>query len=202
MHGGAASKPETSAQAPPPPPLQPFESFPGLSFLGILKDAADPQKPFAQWKRFHERFGDFARFNLLGTKVLMSFNPSHWPEIIRAAGKMPGPLLITPWLMHEKQHKSRDPNYATNLVALEGEEWRKNRSVLDQVFSSIPRVQSYLPVVDQIGDDLVSLLASRLNPATGQVSSLYDHLYVIYTFFISNFMILIMRLLLKVCVFK
>ena len=161
------------------PELRPYTAIPGPDIFNFTWDIirSDTSKPFPFWAKIHKAFGPIARFNLLGVKFLMSFTPEHWPDIVRAAGKTPGPLQILPWLHHEEVKKKADPSYEENLIALKGEEWRQNRTVLDAVFSSIPRVQSYLPMVDQIGDELVRLVNAKIDPATGQDKEMYDHMY-------------------------
>lgn len=137
----------------------------------------DPHKPFANWDRWRT-YGDMVCVDLIGFKTAISYNPDHWPHIIRGSGKTPGPLQLLPWLHRERQKKKADPSYQMNLFALEGSEWRENRTVLDAVFTSIPRVQSYLPAIDLMANDFVALLRHQLQTnGTGTTDQLYDLLY-------------------------
>jgi hypothetical protein len=36
---------------------------------------------------------------------------------IRAAGKIPGPLMIMPWIQREKEMKKKNPNYEVLLIS-------------------------------------------------------------------------------------
>ena len=120
------------------------------------------------WQKLNDTYGQLFALNLLGQKFVISANPDHWAGVVRAAGKTPGPLQLLPWLKREQDLKAANPNHTTNLIALVGQEWRENRTVLDAVFSSIPRVQSYIPMVDEIGNDLVALLHRRLEAGSLQ----------------------------------
>jgi len=114
--------------------------------------------------------------NLPGLKFVMSFSPEHVPVMVRAAGPTPGPLQLLPWIHREQVKSKANPNHEANLITLESTKWRENRTVLDAVFSSIPRIQSYLPMVDGIAEDFSKAILKSLGP-NGESSDLYNHLY-------------------------
>lgn len=120
--------------------------------------------------------GNLYYLNVMGLKFVVSFNPDHVPIMVRAAGPTPGPLQILPWIFRESEKAKADPKYEANLIALEGQKWRENRTVLDAVFSSIPRIQSYLPMVDAIAEDFSKNLLKNLD-AKGESPDLYNNLY-------------------------
>jgi cytochrome P450 len=121
----------------------------------LSREAADLHKPFAVWQSWFQQFPRIMRLNLVAFKLAVLFQPDDWATVVRAAGRTPGPLQLLPWLQRERDMKKQNPAHPLNLIALEGEEWRANRTVLDAVFSSLPRLQSYLPELNSIGDDLI-----------------------------------------------
>lgn len=109
--------------------------------------------------------------------AVFSFNPRHWPSLHAKVGKYPGPLQLLPWLHYERKMKKKNSDYEVNLIALEKEEWRTNRTVLDQVFSSIPAVRALSPFVSDISRDLADRLEESIDPTTHQSPHLQTLLY-------------------------
>ena len=148
----------------PSPPLKPFSSMPSVPYTQLLQSLLlnNPHYPFEGWKSLNQQLGDTVHMNYLGLHLVLTFNPEDWPIIFRNTGKFPGPLQLLPWLQRERKKKEKDPNYEMNLLALEGQEWRDNRTILDQIFSSIPQIQTYIPKINLISDDFVDLLDDLL----------------------------------------
>jgi hypothetical protein len=57
-------------------------------------------------------------------------------------------------LHREHSLRKKDPSRTMNLIALEGAEWRANRTVLDELFLSVPRMNAFVPAMDSIGNVL------------------------------------------------
>eukprot|EP00475_Leptophrys_vorax_P005393 TRINITY_DN13269_c0_g1_i1.p1 TRINITY_DN13269_c0_g1~~TRINITY_DN13269_c0_g1_i1.p1 ORF type:complete len:498 (-),score=119.36 TRINITY_DN13269_c0_g1_i1:433-1926(-) len=146
--------------------VKPFNAIPSISTLGLLwreiRNQTDPYKPFKQWASFHKEFGDLVALKIPGQPILMVFDADLYEQIYRVGGKYPAELQLLCWLERERRLKKKDPNYAMSPIALTGEEWRQNRTPLDERFLKIDRVNQYMPIVNEIAQDLVKLMKKDL----------------------------------------
>jgi len=78
-------------------------------------------------------------------------------------GNIRNPLVFLPLREMEKRRAKDNPEYIFNSGALEGEEWRRVRRILDQKLLVISQVQKYTSRMNDIGDDMIKLIKNQLH---------------------------------------
>jgi cytochrome P450 len=126
-------------------------------------------------------YGDIVKLEYLAYTFVLSYDPSQWETILRSVGKNPEPLQLFPLLERERRLRKQDPNYKMSPIALEGDEWRANRSVLDKKFMIVPQVQKYTSRFNDIGDDLVSVFKKKAEQNNGYIPNLEQFIYAFST---------------------
>jgi hypothetical protein len=109
-------------------------------FLGPSARAMDPHKPFKMYDLWRQQYGDLVAFNLLGLRIVISYDHTQWENILRSAGltlsilieliefecsfflsgKYPAPLQLTPFLERERRKKKANPHYEEMMICLTG----------------------------------------------------------------------------------
>jgi vitamin D3 24-hydroxylase len=160
--------------------VKPFSAIPTVGLLELvwrgIKNPQDPHRPFKWWNECQQEFGDMVVLKLPGLNCLLLFNPNLFEAAYKTAGKYPAELQVQCWLHRERTLKNKDPSYDVNLIALKGEEWRKNRNPLDHKFLKMDQTNQYMPLINQISVDLVTTMKSSLNN-DGQLHDLENLFY-------------------------
>eukprot|EP00475_Leptophrys_vorax_P000758 TRINITY_DN10413_c0_g2_i1.p1 TRINITY_DN10413_c0_g2~~TRINITY_DN10413_c0_g2_i1.p1 ORF type:complete len:495 (-),score=138.54 TRINITY_DN10413_c0_g2_i1:96-1580(-) len=163
--------------APSAAAVKPFSALPSLSTLRLIwssfMEPMDPHKPYKQWIELQKKYGDLINIEFPGENILLVSNADLYEQIYWSPGKYPAELQFRCWLERERRMKKKDPSYEMNLIALKGEEWRTNRTPLDQMFLKVDQVNLYMPKFDAIAGDLIKLMKKGLKESADG-SSLKD----------------------------
>jgi len=119
------------------------------------------EKPYNFFSQYEKTYGDIVKLDFGAHTLILSFDPTQWENLFRSAGKYPEPLPLFPLLERERRKRKKDSSYMMVPLALEGEEWRQNRNVLDKKFMHVTQVQKYMSRFNDIGDDLVKIIANQ-----------------------------------------
>jgi cytochrome P450 len=160
--------------------VKPFSSIPSLSLWSLvwrgIRNQNPPNKPFKGWQQLQQEFGDILALNLPGQKVVMIFDADKYESVFRLAGKYPAELQIGSWLEVERRRKKKDPNYEVNPIALKGEEWRENRTSLDNKLLRVEQVNQYMPIINGVASDLTQAMKTEIQ-TSGSIENVEDLFY-------------------------
>jgi len=151
--------------------------MPGPGLVEMVSSAGDMHNPFAMYADMHVKYGRVYRLSIPGSPIVAVADPAEFEKILRVGGKYPAPLQLRPVLVREATKKKKDPLHEVNMGALTGEEWRKNRNVLDQRLMVPAQVDTYNGSLNDVATDFLDLLSRRVAFHPGTPTLLDDLVY-------------------------
>ncbi|XP_072024302.1 cytochrome P450 10-like [Amphiura filiformis] len=159
---------------------KPFEEIPGpkgLPLLGTLLDYTSVGR-FKTLEKMHEatvdrfrEYGPIFKENIAGITSVHIIEPSDVQELFRTDGKTPGRILMEPQY-HYRIRRKRN----VGLANLQGEDWHKIRSPLQQLLIKPRSALRYLPKMEKCAEDFVDLM-SVTKSGNGEVPEFQQTMY-------------------------
>ncbi|XP_075437593.1 cytochrome P450 11B, mitochondrial-like, partial [Ascaphus truei] len=159
---------DAGSQAPALPNSQvlPFLSIPStgrnawVNLFRSWRNNSFQQMHHVMEKNF-QQLGPIYRENLGTHSSVNILHPKDVARLFRAEGVFPRRMRIEAWAAHRDLR-----NYKCGVFLLNGEAWRSDRLILNKEVLSLSGVRKFLPFLDEVAGDFVSLLRRRINKNT------------------------------------
>ncbi|KAG8236839.1 hypothetical protein J437_LFUL017123, partial [Ladona fulva] len=158
--------------------VKPFSEIPGpfrIPLLGNLYlyklGIYDVTKYQLVLKRLHEEFGPIVRQDIGLKTVIHLFDPESVKIVYEAEGKYPHVEPLQETVQLYRKHR----NLSLGLGNLNGEEWYRLRSAVQQMMLRPAEVHYYLPLITSVAGDFIERL-HRKKDENGEVPNLRDEI--------------------------
>ncbi|XP_077982434.1 cytochrome P450 10-like [Glandiceps talaboti] len=157
---------------------KPFDEVPGpagLPFIGSLLDYTIgdytlEKMHLAAVDRFRT-YGPIFKEKIADNTFVNIINARDVEHLFRNAGRTPARPPIAP-IKHYREIKKRN----IGIASLQGEEWERVRKPVQQVVMKPQKMQSYIPVLDDIANDFVELMKANLDE-NGEIADYQNQVY-------------------------
>nr|ABB16316.1 cholesterol side chain cleavage protein [Potamotrygon motoro] len=102
-------------------------------------------------------YGPIYREKIGNNDSVYIINPEDIATLFRAEGPFPERLEVKPWIIYRDLRK--EPN---GLQLKKGEDWKRSRVILNNLFFSQNSVQEFLPLINEVALDFVSLVHNEI----------------------------------------
>ncbi|XP_075703753.1 cytochrome P450 11B, mitochondrial-like [Rhinoderma darwinii] len=111
-------------------------------------------------ENFH-RLGPIYRENLGSHSSVNIMLPQDVARLFQSEGVFPRRMTIEAWATHRDMR-----NHKYGVFLLNGEDWRSDRIIMNKEVLSLTGVKKFLPFLDEVAGDFVSLMQRRINKNT------------------------------------
>lgn len=167
--GDIHPSPQPPSLIPQPVPIKTYSELPspsGYPVFGTLPRflaAGGVQHYHKYVSQLHQELGGVFRNSFAGTNMVFVSDPVAVREVFAAEGQYPRHFIPEAWLLYNEERQAR-----RGIFFMDGEEWKKYRSVLNRRLLRPGPLLPHLPAVSRIADALVdrwtSLFAHRPIP--------------------------------------
>ncbi|XP_077127692.1 cytochrome P450 11B, mitochondrial-like [Ranitomeya variabilis] len=102
---------------------------------------------------YRENLGTHSSVNIL--------LPQDVARLFQSEGVFPRRMSIEPWAIHRDMR-----NHKSGVFLLNGEAWRSDRIIMNKEVLNLKGVKKFLPLLDEVAADFVSLMQRRINKNT------------------------------------
>ncbi|CAG4940264.1 unnamed protein product [Colias eurytheme] len=152
--------------------IKPWQEIPGPSSLPIIgqlhhflfRKSLRSQKEVIKF--LYEQYGPLVRMQFLGLPALIVHvtDAEAIEQVLRGEDALPDRPAFKSLEYYRKEYdKNRNPSESTGLVTERGEDWKKIRKKVNPIMLHPKRVKLYTKILDEVAEDMVSRLKSKLN---------------------------------------
>ncbi|XP_035915937.1 cytochrome P450 CYP12A2-like [Anopheles stephensi] len=145
---------------------QPFDKIPAPSLLGFLKEFG----PFGKYKdgtlydinkRMRELYGPIIRMNgSFGREdIVMTFVPEDFEKVLRSEGQWPRRTGMDSFVYYRKQHRPEYFQGYGGLLAEQGEDWHKMRTIVNPIMMQPKIIKLYVSKVDAVAQEFMDIVS-------------------------------------------
>ncbi|KAM4688718.1 cytochrome P450 11B, mitochondrial-like [Discoglossus pictus] len=148
------------------PQTLPFQSIPTTgrnawyNLIKSWKNNSFQRMHLVMEKNFQE-LGPIYRENMGTQSSVNILHPQDVARLYQSEGVFPRRMRIEAWAAHREMR-----NHKCGVFLLNGEAWRSDRLVLNKEVLSLAGVRKFLPFLNEVSSDFVSLLRRRINKNT------------------------------------
>uniref|UniRef100_A0A182TFB9 Cytochrome P450 n=1 Tax=Anopheles melas TaxID=34690 RepID=A0A182TFB9_9DIPT len=143
----------------------PFEKIPAPSLIGFLKEFG----PFGKYKdgnlydinkRLRELYGPILRMNgSFGREdLVMTFVPEDFEKVLRSEGPWPRRTGMDSFVYYRKQHRPEYFKGYGGLLAEQGEDWHKMRTIVNPIMMQPKVIRQYVDKVDTVAREFMAIV--------------------------------------------
>ncbi|XP_074842554.1 cytochrome P450 11B, mitochondrial-like isoform X3 [Carettochelys insculpta] len=162
----SASRALEAEPGPPARPVLPYDAIPrsGRSaWFNLYRfwRSDSFQRLHLVMERNFQRYGPIYRETVGAYNTVNVLLPQDAAQLFRSEGIFPRRMGIESWAAHRRLR-----NHKCGLFLLNGEDWRSDRLVLNKEVISPAGTRKFLPLLDAVARDFVSLLQQRVRKST------------------------------------
>ncbi|XP_006866552.1 PREDICTED: cholesterol side-chain cleavage enzyme, mitochondrial-like [Chrysochloris asiatica] len=105
-----------------------------------------------------QKFGPIYREKLGNLDSIFIINPEDVGLLFKSEGPTPERLLVSPWVAYHQHY-----NKPIGILFKKSEDWKRERITLNQELMALEATKNFIPLLDAVSQDFVSLLHRRIN---------------------------------------
>ncbi|KAM6202438.1 cholesterol side-chain cleavage enzyme, mitochondrial [Rhynchocyon petersi] len=105
-----------------------------------------------------QKFGPIYREKLGHLDSVFIIDPEDVAILFKSEGPSPERYLVPPWVAYHQHYKK-----PIGVLFKKSEDWKKDRLALNQELMALDTMKNFLPLLNEVSQDFVSLLHRRIN---------------------------------------